>query len=201
MNVIEKLPTLQHLLRQLQKVPYLASKNLYRVATHFLKMDEKQLQQFCALLLKAHEQVVRCPICYAWQEKDAACQFCGSSRRDAGVVCVVESWQDLLAIEKSGAFKGLYHVLGGSLSPIDGIGPEQLSIEQLVARVEHISELVFALNQTPEGEATMAYIVEKIKKNTALKITCLAQGMPVGSSIEFMDRLTVYKALDQRKEF
>lgn len=201
MNVIDKLPTFQQLLRQLQKVPYLASKNLYRVATHFLNMDEKQLQHFCDLLLKAHDQIIRCPICCAWQEKDMPCQFCTSSRRDLSVVCVVESWQDLLAIEKSGAFKGVYHVLGGSLSPLDGIGPEQLFIEQLCARLGSVTELVFALNQTPEGEATMAYIVEKIKKHHMIKVTCLAQGMPVGSSIEFMDRLTVYKALDQRKEF
>jgi recombination protein RecR len=216
MSVVDKLPSLQLLLRHLQKVPYLASKNLYRVATHFLQMDEKQLRQFCDMLLRAHEHVVRCDVCCAWQEKGELCQFCSSTRRDLRAVCIVESWQDLLSIEKSGAFRGLYHVLGGVLSPLDGIGSEHLSIDKLITRIDAkgvqsegevgpsipvIQELIFALNQTPEGEATTAYIVEKIKHHTHLKITCLAQGMPVGASIEFMDRLTVYKALDQRKEF
>lgn len=200
MNILEQLPSLNKLIRQLQKVPYLASKNLYRVATYFLQMDDEEIKQFCALLLEAHSNMVRCPICCVWQEKDRMCQFCSSHRRDQATVCVVASWQDLLSIEKSGAFTGVYHLLGGVLSPLDGIGPEQLTIELLLKRVDVVKELIFAFNQTPEGETTAAYIADKFK-HTSVKITCLAQGMPVGSSLEFMDRLTVYKALAQRKEF
>jgi len=200
MGVVDQLPSLNRLIRQLQKVPYLASKNLYRVATHFLEMKDESIEEFCALLLHMHGQIVKCPCCCAWQEKDRQCQFCKSFKRNKAIVCVVASWQDLLAIEKAGSFNGVYHVLGGILSPIDGIGPEQLTIEQLLKRVESVKELIFAFNQTPEGETTAAYIVNKLK-GRQVKITCLAQGMPVGSSLEFMDRLTVYKALAQRKEF
>ncbi|HBR70990.1 TPA: recombination protein RecR [Candidatus Dependentiae bacterium] len=200
MNVLDQLPSLNKLIRQLQKVPYLASKNLYRVATHFLQMSDEQMKEFCSLLLHAQQQIVKCPICWAWQEKDGSCQFCASARRDKTLICIVASWQDILAIEKSGAFNGLYHVLGGVLSPLDGIGAEQLSIALLIKRLENIRELIFAFNQTPEGETTAAYIADKISDKN-IKITCLAQGMPVGSSLEFMDRLTLYKAVAQRKEF
>jgi len=182
MNVLDQLPSLNRLVRQLQKVPYLASKNLYRVATHFLHMNEEQLKQFCEMLLQAHHNIVQCPQCCAWQEKDGRCQFCHSFKRDKTVVCVVASWQDLLSIEKSGAFNGVYHVLGGVLSPLDGIGPEQLAIVSLMKRLGNVKELIFAFNQTPEGETTAAYIANKIKGE--VKKTCLAQGMPVGSSLE-----------------
>ena len=200
MNALDHLPTFNRLLRQLQKVPYLASKNLYRVAQHFLQMSDEQLNEFCSLLLKAHEQLVKCPRCCCWQEREATCSFCTSLKRNQTIICVVAIWQDILAMEKSGAFNGVYHVLEGVLSPLDGIGPEQLTITQLTQRLEGVQELIFAFNQTPEGEATAAYIAEKIK-GWPIKITCLAQGMPVGSSLEFMDRLTLYKALAQRKEF
>jgi recombination protein RecR len=200
MNVLDQLPSLNKLIRQLQKVPFLASKNLYRVAMHFLNMSDEQVKEFCVLLMQAQTQLIRCPICCAWQEKDGSCQFCSSLKRDKASLCIVASWQDILAVERSGAFRGMYHVLGGVLSPLDGIGLEQLSIGLLLNRLDGVSELVFAFNQTPEAETTIAYIVDKIP-NKNIKITCLAQGMPVGSSLEFMDRLTLYKAIAQRKEF
>lgn len=200
MNVVDKLPSLQVMLKHLQKVPYLSSKNMYRVATHFLHMDRGQLEHFCQALLHAHDRLVPCSTCCAWQEKDAPCQFCQNVKRDQKTVCVVESWQDLLAIEKSGAFSGVYHVLGGVICPLDGIGPEHLSIEQLIKRAPTIDEIIFATNQTPEGEATAAYIAHRLQQ-VPVKITCLACGVPVGSALEFLDRITVYKALAQRKEF
>lgn len=199
-NGPDQLPSLQYLLRQLQKVPYLASKNVYRVSDYFLKLPEDQVIQFCETLLTTRRNITRCIKCCAWQERDGQCQFCSSSTRDHRIVCVVEQWQDVLVLERSGAYKGLYHVLGGVLSPLEGIGFEQLSIDVLLKRALGIDELIFALGQTPEGETTAAYIADKLK-NFSLKITCLAQGMPVGSSLEFMDRLTVYKALAQRREF
>lgn len=200
MNVVEKLPSLQFLLKHIQKVPYLASRNVYRVAAHFLHMDRAQLQQFCDALLQAHDQLTKCPICCAWQEKDGACQFCGNHQRDQTIVCVVESWHDLLAVEKSGAYNGVYHVLGGVICPLEGVSPDQLTIQQLLTRLDTISELIFATNQTPEGEATAAYIAHSMQ-GTPVKLTCLACGVPVGCTLEFMDRLTVYKALAQRKNF
>ncbi len=201
MNIVEQLPTLNNLLKHLQRVPYLASKNVYRVATHFLHMNRGQLEQFCAHLLATHEQLTKCPTCCWWQEKNGTCLFCSSNKRDKKIICIVESWHDVLAIERAGAFQGVYHVLGGLLNPLEGIGPQQLSINALITRIElGVQEIIFAFNQTPEGDATAAYIATKLA-NSHVKCSCLAQGIPVGASLEFTDRLTIYKALAQRNEF
>jgi len=199
--MVEDIPSLNNLLKCLQQVPYLASKNLNRVATHFLDMDEHNLETFCAILLAAKQNVVRCQTCFAWKEREQVCRFCSNSKRDQLLVCIVETWVQLLSIEKTGGFAGVYHVLGGVISPLDGVGPEDLHIEQLVKRVDSgIKEIILATNQTPEGEATAAYIANKLKgKNVTL--SCLARGIPVGSSLEFMDRLTVYKAISERRPF
>ena len=196
------LPSLQQLLKQLQQVPYLASKNIYRVASHFLTMNPAKLEQFCAVLQQAHQNTIRCERCNAWVEKGSACLYCDSPRRSQSLVCVVETWQELMAIERSGGYQGVYHVLGGLISPLDGVGPEDLAIAQLVSRVqEHkIEEIILATAQTPEGEATAAYIARQLK-DLPVKVSCLARGMPVGSTLEFMDRLTVYKAMAERRPF
>lgn len=201
MNVIDQLPTINTLLKHLQRVPYLASKNIYRVANHFLQMNQAQIEQFCAQLLATREKLAQCPICCMWQEKSGACLFCSATKRDKSIICVVESWYDVLAIERASAFSGVYHVLGGLLNPLEGIGPQQLSVDKLVLRVTpEVKEFIFAFNQTPEGEATASYIVNKLA-GAPVKCSCLAQGIPVGASLEFTDRLTIYKALSQRNEF
>ncbi|HLJ31193.1 MAG TPA: recombination mediator RecR [Candidatus Babeliales bacterium] len=200
--MIEELPTLAHLLKVLQQVPYLASKNLYRVAAHFLEMQPQQIAQFCAALEVAQDRLKKCEICFFWQEAAAECIFCSSSKRDQSVVCVVETWQEILAIEKTKGYFGVYHVLGGSISPLEGISADDLTINALVDRVEKgiIKELILATNQTPEGEATASYIARKLKEKN-ITISCLARGLPVGSSLEGMDRLTVFKALSERRPF
>jgi len=197
-----KLPSLDNLLKTLQHVPYLASKNLYRVASYFLHMEPEKLEQFCKVLLAARQNLEKCTTCFAWKEKAADCFFCTSSKKNQALVCVVETWQELLVVERTGGYDGVYHVLGGAICPLEGIGPENLSIEPLIERVkkESVQEIILATNQTPEGEATAAFIASKLK-NTAVKISCLARGVPVGSSLEFMDRLTVYKALSERRPF
>jgi recombination protein RecR len=199
---MNEVPSLQQLLKQLQQVPYLASKNIYRVAAHFLTMDQAKLNQFCAALREAKERVIPCATCAAWVEKGRPCLYCESTRRNQSVVCVVETWQELIVIERSGGYQGAYHVLGGVISPLDGIGPENLTIQLLLERVSHgtVEELILATNQTPEGEATSAYIA-RLLKDKPIKISCLARGMPVGSHLEYMDRLTVYKALAERRPF
>lgn len=201
----DQLPTLTRLLKQLQQVPYLASKNLYRVAHHFLQMDAQRLAQFCATVQEAHAGLKKCSICCAWQERQGSCSFCSSARRDQSLICVVETWYDLYAIEKTGGFQGVYHVLGGAISPLDGISPEDISLTQLISRLSQgCAELIFALNQTPEGEATSSYIARKINQaypERTFKITCLSRGVPVGSSLESVDRVTVCKALAERRIF
>jgi recombination protein RecR len=219
--MIDKLPTVKKLMRQLQQVPFLASKNLYRVSSYFLQLDEHRLEQFCKTLQQAHAQVILCQTCFVWQEKNDPCVFCSDMQRDHSVICVVESWHELLVIERTQAFRGVYHVLGGVISPLEGIHAKDLKIEELVARIdENTAEIIFSMNQTPEGEATAAFIarrmqqsvipvaatsVEALAKSEAgskpLKITCLAKGIPIGSNLEFVDRLTVGKALSERKLF
>lgn len=196
----DHVPSLRQLILQLQKVPYLASKNVYRVAHYLLQLSSEQRELFCRTIANAAENVVPCRVCCAWQEKTGTCVFCDDPKRDQKMVCVVQYWQDILVIERAGTYKGVYHVLGGVLSPLEGIGFDQLTIDVLLKRACSCNELIFAFSQTPEGETTAAYIAEKLKQ-VPVKITCLAQGMPVGSSLEFMDRLTVYKALAQRREF
>ena len=200
--MLNELPTVAQLLKGLQQIPYLASRNVYRVAEHFLNMDQKKMEQFCALLLQAKQNIITCDICFTYQEKSKQCIFCASSKREKKIVCVVESWQELLAIEYTKGYTGVYHVLGGIIYPLEGVGPEDLTIDALVKRVkkQKISELILALNQTPEGEATAAYIASKLKNN-AVTLTCLARGLPVGSSLSVMDRLTVFKALSERRPF
>lgn len=200
--MIEHLPTLRQLLKSLQQVPYLASKNIYRVASHFLSSDEQKIQMFCKTLLEAKKNIIYCATCFSWQEKDQPCCLCDNSKRNQSVVCVVETWQELFAIEKTGGYNGVYHVLCGVICPLEGIGPEDLTIEVLVRRVARggVKEIIFALNQTPEGEATSAFIAKQLC-DTGVKLSTLARGMPVGSSLEYMDRLTVYKALSERRPF
>lgn len=201
--MVDGLPTLAHLLKVLQQVPYLASKNLYRVAAHFLEMQPQQIVQFCAVLKEIKEKLKKCEKCFYWQEVAASCMFCSSSKRDQTIVCVVETWQEILAIEKTKGYVGVYHVLGGSISPLEGIGPEDLTIDALLERASDgtIAEIILATNQTPEGEATATYIARKLKARGIEKISCLARGLPVGSSLEGMDRLTVFKALSERRPF
>lgn len=195
------LPSLQRLLRQLQNVPYLASKNLYRVAAYFLSSDQKSIDQLCTAILEAKKNIRPCKICFNWAEGDALCEICSLSVRDKASICVVETWHDLMAIERSGDYKGVYHVLGGALCPLEGIGPDNLTVDALVKRVDDsIEELIFATNPTPEGEATASFIVSKLE-GKEVKISRLASGIPIGSNLEYMDRVTIYKALSGRRPF
>lgn len=196
-----QLPTLQKLMRQLQRIPYLASKNMYHVIGHFLTSDLKSVAQLCQAILDAKQLIKPCHSCFNWSENNDLCSICSDVRRDKSIICVVETWYDLLALEKSGEYKGVYHVLGGSLCPLEGVGPSQLRIEELLARLAgDVREVIFATNPTPEGEATASYIASKI--NTfPIAISKLASGVPIGSSLEYMDRITICKALLGRRPF
>lgn len=205
--MLTQLPGLQRLIRQLQRVPYLASKNIYRVAAYFLTSDEKQIEAFCQAILEAKKIVKPCSLCFNWTEHHELCSLCASDKRDKRSICVVESWHDLWAIENAGEYHGVYHVLGGVLCPLEGIGPDHLTIKYLLARlaIGDVDELIFATNPTPEGEATASYIHAKISKlqgqTNSLKVSQLASGVPIGSSLEYMDRVTISKALLGRRPF
>lgn len=198
--MIERLPSLNKLIKNLQQVPYLASKNLYKVVSHFMDMDDAKLNKFVDQLVEAKQNIQRCKDCFFWQEKDSNCLICSNSKRNSSIICVVETWQDLLAIEKISSYAGVYHVLCGVICPLEGIGPENLTIDRLVERASSAEEIVLALSQTPEGEATASFISNKLKP-TNVKLTCLAKGVPVGSSLQYMDRVTLHQALTNRQPF
>lgn len=200
--MLKHLPSLDRLIRVLQRVPYLASKNIYPVALHFVNLDEEGLKKVCDALVQAQKKIKKCSVCFNFVEEGNVCFLCTDSGRDVTMVCVVETWHDLMALEKAGGYKGLYHILGGALSPLEGITVDKLTIASLLKRLEQktIQELIFATNPTPEGEATASYIVSKCT-NASLKTSKLASGVPIGSHLQTMDRVTVYKALQNRRPF
>lgn len=200
--MLKQLPSLDRLLRTLQRVPYLASKNLYHVALYFVQLDDEALAKVCEALREAHQAVKKCTQCCNLVEKEKICSICSDARRDKTAVCIVETWHDLMALEKAGGYRGLYHILGGALSPLEGITVDKLTISALLQRVDNpeIEEVIFATNPTPEGEATASYIVSKITRSS-LKVSKLASGIPIGSPLQNMDRVTVYKALQNRRPF
>lgn len=198
--MIDQIPSIKALLRQLQQIPYVASKNIHRIVNYFLLLPADKAEHFCKTILEAKENVVPCDICCVWKEKKAPCYYCDSPGRDKTVICVVETWQELIALEKTGGYEGLYHLLGGALSPLEGIGPDDLNVNQLVTRLDGVKEVILATNQTPEGEATAAFVAHALK-DSSITLSCLSRGIPVGSPLEFVDRVTVYKALKERRPF
>ena len=206
--MVNHLPSMQKLIRSLQRVPYLASKNVYKVAAYFLKSDDKTLETLCAVILEAKKKIQPCVHCFNWTETGDVCWICANPKRDQTTVCVVETWHDLCALEAAGHYQGVYHVLGGALCPLEGVGPDQLTIEPLVKRIEGkgVTELIFATNATPEGEATASLIWSRIKlvladPSSLIRVSKLASGVPIGSSLEYMDRVTLGKALLGRQPF
>lgn len=199
--MFKHLPSLQRLIMQLQRVPYLASKNVYRIATHFLLQDAARINAFCRAIEEAKKNINPCKICFNWAEAEELCPICLSVERSKAIICVVETWHDLVALEKSGDFKGVYHVLGGALCPLEGIGHNELRIAELFERIDDtITELIFATNATPEGEATASFIASKLL-NKGIVLSKLASGVPTGSTLEYMDRITIHKALAGRRPF
>lgn len=200
--MIHKIPALANICKILQQIPFLASKNLYRVVTYFLMLSDEKIERFCRILLETRAVITRCSVCSMWKERDKACVFCDDPLRDTTMICVVETWQEALSIEKTEGYKGLYHILGGAICPLDGVSAQDLTIDMLLQRVDDsIKEIILATNQTPEGEATAAFIARKLQSNSHVTLSCLARGIPVGSTLELMDKLTVSKALSERRPF
>jgi recombination protein RecR len=199
--MFKQLPTLQNLIRQLQRIPYLASKNIYKVAAHLLSSDMDSIDRLCQSIVELKKNIRPCKICSNLVEGNEICSICSSKSRNQEIICVVETWHDLWAIEKTDDFRGVYHVLGGVLCPLEGIGAENLNIGNLIKRVNgSVKELIFATNPTPEGEATACLISSKILKKDII-ISKLASGVPTGSSLEYMDRTTISKAMSGRRPF
>lgn len=189
---------LQALKSALGKLPGIGPRSAERLALYVAQKDSQWVKELAAALVVAKERIEFCQSCGGLTEVQP-CPLCGDSRRDAAVICVVERPVDVLSLEKSKIFKGLYHVLGGQISPLNGVGPEDLRIGELEDRLDKgVEELVLALGSNVEGEATGYYLAERFGRRN-LKITRLAHGLPVGSGLEFADELTIGQALEGRR--
>ncbi|MEX0650246.1 MAG: recombination mediator RecR [Candidatus Andersenbacteria bacterium] len=188
------------LTEELTRLPGIGPKSAQRLAIHLLRQPKAAVQQFAATLTNLHDSVHTCTICYNLAEQDT-CIICRDANRDASVICVVEDPLDIEAIERTESYTGRYHVLGGILSPMEGIGAEQLTVHELFDRVsrENITEIIIALDHSMEADATTRHIVTYLQ-NKDVRITRLARGLPTGGDIEFADALTLSAAFSGRKD-
>ena len=191
---------LTRLVEQFESLPGIGSKTAQRLAYHVLGLSKEQAEEFATAIVEAHEKIKYCSICCNFSDSDE-CSVCRSDSRDHSVICVVETPRDAIAIENTREYKGTYHVLHGAISPLNGVGPNELYIKELLARVnnEDIKEVIIATNSTVEGEATGMYL-SKLLKALGIKVTRLAFGIPVGSDLEYADGVTLTKALEGRSE-
>ncbi|MBQ8886157.1 MAG: recombination protein RecR [Candidatus Gastranaerophilales bacterium] len=190
---------LAQLIEFFQKFPGIGPKSAQRMAFHLLKMPLSEVQRFSKVLVDAKENIHYCNVCFNMSASNP-CEICTDTRRDNSVICVVAETKDLIAIEKTREYKGLYHVLQGTLSPLDGIGVEDIRIKELLTRVTDttVSEVILALSPSVEGEATSMYIT-KLLKPFNIKISRIAFGLPVGSDLEYADEITLAKAIEGRR--
>jgi recombination protein RecR len=188
---------LDALIQLLAKLPGLGPRSARRAALHLIKRRESLLEPLAAALAKAAEAICPCPIC-GNLDTVGPCTICRDPERDMATICVVEDLADLWALERTGAFRGRYHVLGGTLSALDGIGPDDLNIERLLARLRPGQELILALNATVEGQTTAHYLADRLTGKD-VRITRLAQGVPIGGELDYLDDGTLTAALKARR--
>ena len=186
---------------ELAKLPGIGPKSAQRLAFHILDRGAENAASLAQALTDAAEKLGECPVCFNIAE-EGRCALCDDPNRDDTVICVVESPRDIVPIERSGSFHGRYHVLGGLLSPMDGIGPAELHLKELLKRLENeeVTEVILATGSNVEGEATAAYIADLLKP-LGITVTRIAQGMPVGGDLEYIDEITLARALTGRREF
>jgi len=192
---------LEGLIGELTKLPGLGRKSAQRIAFHILRASPAEADRLARSILDLKARVMDCRVCCNVTETQP-CALCADARRDATSICVVEQPMDVLAIERTGEFRGRYHVLKGALSPVDGIGPEQLTIGELLSRVKEggVAEVILATNPTAQGEATALYLARLLQNAPGLTVTRIARGVPMGSDLEFSDQVTLARALLGRKE-
>ena len=187
------------LVEELQRLPGIGPKGAQRLAFHILKTPREDVDRLADAVRRVKEQVTYCSVCNNITDADP-CAYCSSATRDPKVICVVEEPQNVAAIEKTREFKGTYHVLMGALSPLQGIGPDDLKIKGLLSRVNNgVTEIILATNPNVEGEATAIYLA-RLLKPLGVKVTRIAMGVPVGSDLEYADEVTMHKALEGRRE-
>lgn len=194
---------LAKLIEHFRALPGIGSKTAVRLAYHVLDMDAAKARALAEAIVEAREKIGFCSVCCNLSDQDP-CAICTSEKRDRSKICVVEQPQDVTAVERMKDYKGLYHVLHGSLSPLSGVGPENLRVKELLHRLEgeagaEVQEIIMATNPTVEGEATAMYLA-RLLKPAGLKVTRIAHGLPIGGDLEYADEVTLAKALENRKE-
>jgi len=191
---------LARLIDEFHKLPGIGPKSAQRLAYYLLRMPPAEAQALAASILEVKERVTLCSICQNVTEVDP-CRVCTDDRRERGIICVVEEPLDILALERSQAYHGLYHVLHGAISPMDGIGPEDLKVSELLQRLrsDEVTEIILATNPNLEGEATAMYLT-RLLKPLGVKVTRLARGLPVGGDLEYADDVTLARAMEGRQE-
>ncbi len=192
-------PPLESLVEKFESLPGIGHKTAQRLAYFVLDMPKEQAEGFAGAILEAHEKIHYCAVCCNLTD-DELCPVCRSPVRDKALICVVEEPKDVFALERAGEYNGLYHVLHGAISPLSGIGPEQLKIKELLPRIDGgVREVIMATNPTVEGEATAMYL-SRLLKPLRVKVTRLAYGIPVGGDLEYADEVTLQRAMEGRQE-
>ncbi len=190
---------LLNLVRELGRLPGIGPKSAQRLAFHLFNKPESDVRALADAIVAAKVGLARCPVCFnIMSAGEEACAVCADPNRDQSVICVVEQPADLLAIERSGEFSGLYHVLHGALSPMNGVGPDQLTLHELMPRLEGVREVVLANSTTVEGEATAMYIARQLE-GSGLNVSRIAYGLPVGGDLEYADEVTLGRAISNRR--
>ena len=193
-------PSIEKLIESFERLPSIGHKTAIRLAFYILNSTQEETNEFVSSILEAKKNLKYCSICYNISDTDP-CQICANAKRDKSSICVVEDVKDIIAMERTHEFKGVYHVLHGSISPMNGIGPDDIKIKELLARLMDgtVKEVILATNPRVEGEATAIYL-SKLIKPLGIKVTRIAHGIPVGGDLEYTDEITLTKALEGRRE-
>ena len=194
---------IQRLIEEFRKIPGVGAKTAARYAFAVLNFTDNQAERFADAIVGVKRDVYKCPICHGLSSNEDACDICSSPERDSSVVCVVEDAKDVMTMEKVRGYNGTYHVLGGALSPLDNVTHEDLTIKELVKRVEGggIREVIIATNPTPKGDTTATYIARLLEPHADVIVSRLAYGIPVGADIEYADEVTLLRAMEGRRFF
>ncbi len=193
-------PSIEKLIQSFEKLPSIGNKTAARLAFYILNASEEETNEFVSSIVNAKKNLKYCSKCYNISDTDP-CIICANPKRDQSIICVVEDVRDIIAMERTHEFKGVYHVLHGSISPMNGIGPDDIKIKELLARLMdgQVKEVILATNPRVEGEATAMYL-SKLIKPLGIKVTRIAHGIPVGGDLEYTDEITLTKALEGRRE-
>ena len=197
---MKKVVPLQNLITQFERLPGIGHKSAQRLAFHVLSMSDAEVEQFTSAVTEAHSKIHRCEKCCDLTD-DILCPICDDPARDSSMICVVENSRDVMAFERTHEYNGVYHVLHGVISPLNGIGPEDLTVKELIARLSDtaVKEVIMATDPTAEGEATAVFLA-RLLKPLGVEVSRLAYGVPVGADLEYADEFTLLKAIEGRKK-